>query len=649
MKISEIYTAVSGGHLLAGDEAYLTQIAIELLAQAEGVPVPALNMQAPAFARAYPLETPERLVFWRGATHYQAWRRTILDAQMRAAPGDTDGNSWKSLRRAARLGSQKPTSALYDLPRYLPERCQPQQVSERLILSAYERLNSPSEQKRFRAAVNSLRRMFGCDLAQRAGLLPKVKPAAIPEMRDHHAFAPMAPAISAVRTSLDRKVAVNALDYVHRLACAGGLLNGVDDTLEDLRRGLAVLPDPEDAGVPAIRPKILRIYVNSILLSIGGRDYRLSEAEQAWKDLRKAARAAGCETSYLWALSKPASKQGILPWELSPEWVQQVIAGYKINSMPALCRKGCEQFDALRGDLPPKFFPAEPLGIRRTLRRKQMPPPKAPAVIAWDDLYAEITEKARITEDYKHLWYIRREAIRAGKAPADITQRWLETLRDTRSHDRLQSLYGGVDNLRKVHGFGHLQPLRKRRQRHDGLPEKLNQELEELLAGMGAAETTSRQFKLAVGVMAECLQLEGDAGLQDICNIEVTSVDWGCQASQAKTYSGNVMQLQRYCSLSWTPDWRALQSIVVGLGNRMSQNPVPKILSWAPAPSPKDVSLEWAQQLDRDLRSTILNGPHGRADLAKTMARHVAAFDKLHDIPKVAASGLLPPRIGSVR
>jgi len=82
---------------------------------------------------------------------------------------------------------------------------------------------------------------------------------------------------------------------------------------------------------------------------------------------------------------------------------------------------------------------------------------------------------------------------------------------------------------------------------------------------------------------------------------------------------------------------------------RASTNPVPKILSWNPGTAPSSVTKEWAQHLDRELRSSLENPPYGRADLALTLAGHVKAFDALHDIPEVTETALLPPRIGPIR
>ncbi|NKX40288.1 hypothetical protein HGG71_02265 [Rhodobacteraceae bacterium R_SAG2] len=652
MKISEIYTAIKKGKILVGDKGFVAICAIELLARAEGVPVAALNLAAPSFALAYPPIKRDLQGHWHGVSHYQAWRSCILDAQMWAAPGATDGDHWKSLARAERLGLTKSVSTLYDFANYLPESATPQDVSDNLILSTFNAL-APQDQLRFRDGTNSLRRLFDCALAQQTGLMPTAKPSRLPAMRDHLKYAPMSAEISAARASFQCKNTVFGLDYIHRLACAAGMLNGDDDTLEDLRKAMSSLPDPAEVGVPPIKEKTLRAYINDVLFKIGGRDYRLTEIEQSWSDLRKAARAAGYETSALYNLSMPAAAQGMMPSEITPSWVEGLITYHKkrgCRATPTQCRIGCEQFDALRSVLPEEIFPTEPLGIRRTPpRMKQPPQSKDPVVSAWDALYVEIKQNALLTEKYKHLWYIRREAIKVSLTPQSITQNWLRQLQDTCPSDRRYALYGGIENLRAISGFQHLKPLRTRKQRHGGLPSKLAKELEVVLAEMGAAPSSSRQTKLAVGVLVERLGLDDTIGLQEICNIDLEAVGWGCSSSKAKAYSVKFSQLQKYVGLPWTTDWKTLQRIVREAGIGLLKNPVPKLLSWDPGPSPRTVTLEWAKKLDRQLRSTLLNGPHGRADLAKTMAGHVAAFDRLREIPEVATSGLMPEPIGPVR
>jgi len=651
MKISEIYKAIEAGDLLNGDAGYVTLCAIEFLARAEGVPVVALDLTAPSFALAYPFEKRD-IRGWRGVAHYLAWRACILNVQMLAAPGDIDGDPWRSICRIEQFATKSSNAVLTDMALYLPAQTHPTDVTDALIRETYERLEG-SERLRFRASVYALRRLFDFEMTRQSGLLPAVQPIPFLGLRDHHAHAPMAPEIEAARGSLTRENALRSFDYIHRLAFTGGLLNGQDDTLEDLRRALVKLPVPEDVGVPPVEPQTLHNYVNFILLEIGGRDYRLSDTEQAWSDLRKAARAAGYETSALYNLSMPAAAQGMMPSEITPSWVEGLITYHKSredHTTPTQCRVGCEQFDALRSVLPKELFPAEPLGIRRTPPRvKQPPQPKDPVVAAWDMLYDEIKQNALLREEYKHLWYIRREAITAALPPQKITQDWLLKLQNTCPSDRRSALYGGIENLRGISSFQHLKPLRTRKQRHGGLPSKLAKELEEVLTEMGAAPTSSRQVKLAVGVLADRLHLDDTAGLQDICNIDLETVEWGCSSSKAKTYSLKVCHLQKYVGLPWTKEWKTLQQLVRDAGIGLLKNPVPKLLSWGPGPSPRTVTLEWAQELDRNLRSTLQNSPHGRADLAKTMAGHVAAFDRLREIPEVVASGLMPEPIGPVR
>ncbi|OBY24571.1 hypothetical protein [Leisingera sp. JC1] len=649
MKISDIYAAVSSGRFLGGDEAFLAQVAIELLAQVEGVPVPALDMSAPAFALAYPFETPAQLCFWHGASHYQAWRRTILDVQMRAVPGNTDGASWSSLARAERLFCKSSGARFYDLPLYLPATMQPEDVTDAVIRATYERLSN-IKRPRFRAGVNAFRRLFDNDTVLQTGLLPLIKPQPLPGLRDHRALVPMAPDIERARSELFERSTRCTLDYVHRLAIAGGSLNGETDTLEDLRKALASLPNPNDVGVPEITDHCLHNYIITVMCRIGGRDYRLTEVEQAWKNLRKAAREAGCETSFLWALSKPASQQGIAPWRLTTAWVRQLIAGYKIDSMPAQCRRGCEQFDGFRSVVPPALLPLEPLSIRRSPPQKpKAPKPIDPVRSGWTAVYRNLRNDSTSSEGPSPLWYLKSEAIKAGLPPSGITQHWLETIRETCPLDRLHHLYEGVSTLRCIPGFEHISPLRKRRERHGGLPARIEDELRTTLDEMGVAAATGRKMLLAAGVLAEALGADDTMPLRDLVFTKLESVDWSAPERQITEYKGKIISLREFLALTWTPAWRELQGLVVGAGVGFKENPVPKVLGWKPGVDPQDISLEWARKLDRELRSTISRPPHGRADLARTLARHLAAFDRLHEIPSITASGLMPELIGAIR
>ena len=174
MKISEIYTTIEAGNLLDGDEGYVAMCAIELLARVEGVPVLALDLAAPSFALAYHFEKRD-IRGWRGVAHYLAWRACILNVQMLAAPGDIDGDPWRSICRIEQFATKSSNAVLTDMALYLPAQTHPTDVTDALIRATYERLEG-SERLRFRASVYALRRLFDFEMARQSGLLPAVQP-----------------------------------------------------------------------------------------------------------------------------------------------------------------------------------------------------------------------------------------------------------------------------------------------------------------------------------------------------------------------------------------------------------------------------------------------------------------------------------------
>ena len=165
---------------------------------------------------------------------------------------------------------------------------------------------------------------------------------------------------------------------------------------------------------------------------------------------------------------------------------------------------------------------------------------------------------------------------------------------------------------------------------------------------MNAAKSTRRGFRVAVGTLTDAMG-RPDIPLGKLLQADMSAYDLGAHEPRRKFHANNVRNLREFVELPWTPAWRELQKVVTATGMTARKNPVSKVLAWNPGTDPDGLTLEWAQRLDRDLRSTLKNPPHGRADLAQTLARHLAAFDALHDIPAVAGSGLLPPRIGPIR
>lgn len=249
---------------------------------------------------------------------------------------------------------------------------------------------------------------------------------------------------------------------------------------------------------------------------------------------------------------------------------------------------------------------------------------------------------------------LRGHAIAAGIAPNGLDQAFINDLERKLCHTvertRLRAAVLGLIELRANPAFSSLPDLTPPLQKssHGGQSPKVRAELEELMVFMNAAPTTQRSFCLAVGILTDAMG-RPDISLKEILQADMSAYDLGPHEPRRKVHADKIRNLREFIELPWTPAWRELQGIVTGTGMPLLDNPVPKILSWNPGSYPDAITKEWAQILDRELRSTVKNPPHGRADLAKTFARHLAAFDALHDISMVAGSGLLPPRIGAVR
>lgn len=660
MRLSELHAAIDVGEgpAFSGDERFSTLVAIEHLAQIEGLPVSALGFAPPEFGRRYGFPFKHLRGSWSGQAHYVTWRNLILNAQMLFTPGDVDGDPWLSLCRAERIWKKKRAATLYDLRNFLPAELLPRDVTGTILMEAYGKV--PEEMTgRFRAGVNNFRQLFCQDLALQSGLLPDTCPRPLPKLRDHHILTNMSPEIEGWRNSLSDRSTRNPLDYLHRLAVAGGLLNGKTDTLDDLRAALCELPSPAEVGIPPIKAKTLRAYENLVRHALGGRDPRKGPAEQAWADFRNAARAAACETSFLWALGNPAAAHGLFPQDLSENAALQLLWTHDSPGMRAHFQRGCEQFDATRGKISLDMLPPLPLGVRRTPPKPRriygLAPRPSQAQTAWAKLYARLRLHGWTHNQLAVLSYVRVQASAVGMGPQDLSQPFIESLdrKITGVPDR-KRLRAAVAAMAMLSGEGNFSDLPRlsmpddNRRTHGGLGIRARAELEELMEFMNAAATTRRSFRVAVGVLRDAMG-RPDSLLKEILQADISTYDLGPHEPRRKVHTDKIRSLRDFCELPWTSAWRKLQRMVVGTGITALDNPVPKVLSWNPGTDPDGLTLEWAKRLDRELRSTLKNPPHGRADLAKTLARHLDAFDTLHNIPEIAGSGMLPPRIGRIR
>jgi hypothetical protein len=660
MRLSEIHAEIEAGRDpgISKDQAFATLVAIEHLAQIEGLPVSALDFAAPQFGAKYIYQFPDLRGSWGGRAQYLSWRNLILNAQMRFTPGDVDADPWASLGRAGRLWKKKEQADFHDLYLNIPPGTHPREVTDALLGKVHDEI-PPEMEPRLRAGLNGFRRLFRNDLALRTGLLPDLCPKPLPGIRNHRLHTSMSPEIENWRNRLSDQEVVFALNYLNRLAIAGGRLNGEADTLNDLRVALCDLPNPAEVGVPSIRASTFRGYVNLVRRALGGPDPRKSPAEQAWADLRTAARAAGCKTSFLWAVGNPAAAKNLFPEEITENVALELIASYKNGTMWSLFRRGCEQFDALRGKVPPNLLPPSRLGITRPPPRPS-PPPKPilpPDLVktAWTDLYAQLRERGWTHKEVGALSYLRVRACAAGIAPEDLSQDFIDILeRDITAvadRTRLRAAVRSVAELSRDPEFGNLPVLTPPAYTaftHGGAGEKARAELEDLMGFMNAATGTRRGFRVAVGVLTDAMG-RPDSPLKETLQTNISAYDLGPHEPRRKVHTDKIRNLREFIELPWTQAWRELQRVVTETGITALDNPVPKVLAWNPGTDPDGLTREWAQRLDREYRSTHIHPPYGLTYLAKKLARHLAAFDALHDIPAVAGSGLLPPRIGPIR
>jgi hypothetical protein len=280
--------------------------------------------------------------------------------------------------------------------------------------------------------------------------------------------------------------------------------------------------------------------------------------------------------------------------------------------------------------------------------------PPDPVQTAWADLYAHLRGLGLTRNQIGILSYIRVRASAAGVAPNALSKDFIETLeRDaTRAADRtrLRAAVLRISALSKDTVPTDLPTLSTEDHRfsHGGPGESARADLEELMEFMNVAASTRRGFRVAIGVLTDAMG-RPDIPLTEIIYADMSAYDLGTHEPRRKVHADRIRNLRVFIELPWTPAWRKLQNVVVETGMTALDNPVPKVLAWNPGADPDGLTLEWAQQLDRELRSTLKNPPHGRTDLAKTLARHLAAFDALHEIPTVSCSGLLPSRIGAIR
>ncbi|MGI1661040.1 hypothetical protein ACRDNQ_02270 [Palleronia sp. KMU-117] len=670
--LHQIYLALQDGSLRhANPQAAIA--ALDVVSHFHGLPLAMLDLDAPKFALAFPRDqVPDfaQPVFGREVPRYRQFRNTVLDCQMLADPGDVDGSGWFSLQRLARLCLGDTARALSGVTSVIPRGTEPGDLDRDLALST-ERTLDGRPRSAFRHGLSLIDRLHDFDLARKSGLLPAERIGRLPTRKDHAGLEPLPITLRALRDASPRSTQ-NAIDFLWRLAVAAGVFpRGDDPSLEAFAQRLPELArlDPACHGL-ALSGRTLNGYYQRlvrVLVSAGCPDPRVSPPRASWRRLHKAAAAAGVNPAELYPVSSRAVRDGLGPGEVTPAWFAQTCAMLD-STGSSLFNRGAVAFDGLRGDsgIPPELLPAEPSGMRRARRRRGTPaPPPAPRpakeldswVEAWVQLFAAARAEGFDNASLHPLYRLRAQAIRARLAPRDLTVDWIVDLLEQDSAGLSSAIYASTRLLDSFAGHARLRDLVQPEKlaaevyarRHDRRPlsRPLEAALEETLDLMGARGSYRREAAAALKALVE---VSGTySNLDKLLRRRFDAFDWSPFGDREKAYILVLTRLRDFRNLPWSDNWRALQRTVVGAGVPMAENPVPRLLPYAERLEPSELDASWARETDRRLRSTVLNPPHGRADLAGTFANNIRRLDRLHAIAEVAASGLLPPRIGTYR
>jgi hypothetical protein len=672
ISLHDIHTALQAGTLRT-DNPVAAIAALDVLVSLHDLPLSALDLDAPKFARAFPQNrVPEiaRPVFKGEVVRYRMFRNTILDCQMIADPGNVDDAPWNSLRRLVRLCLGAGENTIYSLVAFLPNGVMPGDLSRDLALSTDSTLGRP-ERARFRRGLSILDALHEHELARASGLLPAERIGWLPRVNDHAILEPLPPALRALRDGAPTH-ARGAVGFLWRLAVAAGVFQRCEDpTLEDLGRRYSDLVSLDPAQFELVlSDRSMRLYARHFvhaLVAAGCDDPRASSSAAAWRELKALTRAAGFRTARLDEVAKAALCEDLEPGALTPSWFAEGLARHD-RQRAQVFRAGAYLLDALRDDdrVPQRLLPVEPTGVKRLRRPKGSPKPTpaprpskvvAPTDAAWMTLFAAARAQGYDDERLHPLYTLKRLAIASELAPRELTVEWLVGVLNREVAPKRSAIYAStrlLDEFVDHPAVGLMVPdakmadavMAKRRDRQP-LPKQVAAELGETLAVMGAGDSTRREADAALKALVEVSGTSSD--LDELLRQDFVHLDWGPFAGRAKGYKLALDRLRVFRELPWTDGWRALQRVVIAAGVPMSQNPVPRLLPYAKGREPFQLDTPWAAETDRTLRSTLLNPPHGRADLALTFASNIRRLDALHGIGAVAASGLLPPQIEAYR
>jgi hypothetical protein len=676
MTLAEIFKTIAATpdpvlHGIGVPHPLATETALLILARMLRVPVAALDLPPPRLALCFPKDRiPEqaRATFGAELRRYRSWRRLVLDAQMLGCRTAVDPDPWDSLRRAARLvlGANK-ANCLYALGKHFPDT-PPHALAFEDLVAVQERL-AGMERQAFRRAWDVVMELQAHDLALATGLLPP-RFGPLPRRPRLPALLPL-PDRLAAQAAAEGATVATAAAYGWTLAVRSGLVGAGTDPVDGRAldpaawRRLAAI-DPASHGF-ALSAKTYALYLGRfarLLVAAGAPDPRIDRPGEDWRVLIAAVRATGRSADAISTLAARAKRDGLAPGALTAEWIAGQIAATPEGARQNAFRRACLLLDALRDDpaIPGGLLPRTPTGIvrqrggeRATPEPAVEPAPKDPVEQAWIDFLADLRRHGFTENALNALSAIRRDAIAAGLPPRDLDRHWLEACRTGKPLRTAAKIGLAARLLDRARGhpalLHHLPPapigpLEDRRRSAESLPVGMEAELADLLDDLGAAASTRREAFVAVRALADAARRSGRAlpdSLAALLALARPDLDWGANHERARDHGQVIDRLRAHHALPWTADWRAFQRAVVAAGVPMRENPVAALLREAGARAPRELDAAWARAVDRRHRAA------GRADLARTFEANLGRLEALHAIPVLAASGLLPPRLGPLR
>ncbi len=654
------------------------QTAISILSSVLGLPIVMIDLGPKDFSMLFPKDhiPPTANGFFRNdLKRYRSWRLIMLDMMLLVHRTVVDEDPRDSLIRACRLlhGETKARRLYQPVSRI--------SFGDFIKLDLNKALEVDSNLSRadsanFRAALSIMDMLRNNELVIALGLLGLNSIGPLPDPSKHLTHCPFQPKLAALYTDAPKDVRAG-LPVVWRLGCLGGVFKPDSDVdssdLTDASTINQLLQlDPATHGFDRPRKSRYDRYVAEICNYLELGSYRRAKAAknrtaEEWYLLFAAISdfVGKSPAIAIREASRLAIPESLCPTDLNPLWFRskiQTLSGREFR----LFRQACYALDECRSvdQNLDALLPKEPTGIQRVRnkrgmgREKRLPVPRLtrdPILRAWEDLFMALIDEGYSKKRVQRLQSLRSQAVQLQIRPSELTIRKTEKLKAAAKRKiSIGAAQLLLDEARQHESLLPLLPssplgklVDQRRTTIDMAP-GIEAQVGNLLTLIGYTESSSRAVSVAIKALFE-ISGQTETDLNELLGLPFDKLDWGKFSKRSASHIKVLSRVRYLAQLPWTPTWRELQTTVLEAGITPRNNPVPNLLAFADGRSPQSLDLRWAQDVDRKLRRTTHDKPHGRADLAFTFARNVGRIDDLHSQPTFAASHLLPPAIGTIR